>query len=63
MLFRSNLWNIARDELIARGQRVPDNDEIASYQQAVIAANRARLRSHDPNLIFAGEVIILPSHR
>jgi hypothetical protein len=56
-----NLWNIARAELITRGQRVPGNDEVAEYLQAVVAANRARLRSHDPNLIFAGEVIILPS--
>jgi nucleoid-associated protein YgaU len=56
-----NLWNIARAELIARGQRVPADDEIASYLQAVITANRARLRSHDPNLIFAGEVIVLPT--
>ena len=34
--------------------------EIAPYWRRVIAANTAGLRSHDPNLIFPGERVVLP---
>jgi hypothetical protein len=50
-----NLWLIARR---AAGSDRPD--EIAPYWRAVIAANLATLRSHDPNLIFPGERLVLP---
>jgi hypothetical protein len=56
-----NLWRIAREELTARHGGVPP-DEISTgrYWQQVIAANRGTLRSGDPSLIYAGELVALP---
>jgi len=58
-----NLWTIARDRLaLVTGRRASDlsDHQIATYWLRVIDANRSRLRSHDPNLIFPGEGIHLP---
>jgi nucleoid-associated protein YgaU len=55
-----NLWNIARRELQRRGASDPGDAATAHYLQRVIAANVARLRSGDPNLIFPGETVALP---
>ena len=35
--------------------------EVVSYWIRLCARNRDRLLSRDPNLVFAGEVIVLPS--
>ena len=51
-----NLWTIARGAL---GGTAADA-EVAPYWNALIAANRSRLRSGDPNLIYPGEVLGLP---
>ena len=55
-----SLWTIAATELAAQG----DTSErgVAVYWRAVVEANRAALRSGNPNLIFPGEVIALPPH-
>ena len=58
-----NLWMIARDHLSSLrsgGSGAPTNREVAEYWRKVIDANRDRLRSGDPNLIYPGEEIILP---
>ncbi|MCU1429976.1 MAG: hypothetical protein JWL83_3976 [Actinomycetia bacterium] len=55
-----NLWHIAAARLAAANRRVPTDEEIAPYWQRVVAANRSTLRSGDPNLIFAGELVTLP---
>lgn len=56
-----NLWNIAASAL-RRRQRDEEitNREIAAYWRVVIDANRHRLRSDSPNLIFPGEEVTLP---
>jgi hypothetical protein len=58
-----NLWTIARDHL-ARATRRRAGDlserEIARYWLDVVDANRAALRSGDPDVIFPGETIKLP---
>ncbi len=46
--------------LVERGNVAPDDSTIARDWQAVIAANRATLRSGNPNLIFPGELVALP---
>jgi hypothetical protein len=51
-----NLWTIAAAHLRAHGSL----DGVAPYWRQVIAANRATLRSGDPNLIFPGEIVTLP---
>jgi hypothetical protein len=55
-----NLWRIASVQLSARRGRPVRDDEIVPYWRAVVSANRATLRSHDPNVIFPGELVTLP---
>jgi len=61
-----NLWLIARNQLALATERNPRslrNSEVAAYWVRVIAANRARLRSKDPDLIYPGEYVRLPAIR
>jgi nucleoid-associated protein YgaU len=51
-----NLWLIARRAL---GSDRPGT--VAPYWRTLIAANVATLRSHDANLIFPGERLVLPA--
>jgi len=58
-----NLWTIARDRLAQATRRNADalsEREVARYWLEVIEANRAGLRSGDPDLIYPGEKIRLP---
>ena len=58
-----NLWTIARDRLAkvtGRPAAALSEREIARYWLDVVDANRASLRSGDPDLIFPGETIKLP---
>jgi nucleoid-associated protein YgaU len=58
-----NLWTIARDRLAqVRGRHPADfsDREIATYWLRVIEANRDRLVSGDPDLIYPHERIALP---
>jgi hypothetical protein len=58
-----NLWTIARDHIAAvtnRSSSQLSDHEIATYWLRVIAVNRASLRSGNPDLIFPGELIMLP---
>jgi nucleoid-associated protein YgaU len=56
-----NLWTIAREHLTeARGGAdQPTTREVAAYWLRVIEANRDRLVSGDPDLIYPGERIVL----
>jgi nucleoid-associated protein YgaU len=56
-----NLWRIAAVELARRWGAPPDDHAIARYWRAVVDANRATLRSGDPNLIHPGELVVLPA--
>ncbi len=56
-----HLWGIAERHLAAKVGTVPRKQDVADYWSRVIAGNRARLRSGNPNLIFPGEVIVLPA--
>ena len=56
-----NLWRIAREELAAgRDGEPPDELSIARYWHQVVAANSGTLRSGNPSLIYAGELVALP---
>ena len=56
-----NLWVIAQPRRnTATTDAARPRVEIAPYWRRVIAANAAALRSHDPNLIFPGERVVLP---
>lgn len=54
-----NLWSIAERQVAAI---VDDQtDFVSAYWRRLIAVNRTTLRSGDPNLIYPGEIISLPS--
>jgi nucleoid-associated protein YgaU len=58
-----NLWTIARDRLADATGRDADalpEPEVARYWLEVVQANRAGLRSGDPDLIYPGELVRLP---
>ncbi len=55
-----NLWTISRDALALRLSRTPSDPETAAYWTTVIDANRGRIRSGNPDLIYPGETITLP---
>lgn len=56
-----HLWKLSQDHLDAKLGRVAGPEEVTPYWLAVIQANRDRLRSGDPDLIFPGEVIEMPA--
>ncbi|MEA3055784.1 MAG: resuscitation-promoting factor RpfA, partial [Actinomycetota bacterium] len=56
-----HLWGIAERTLEQRLGRAPNDAEIAPYWSKLIEANRDRLTTGDPDLIFAGQVFRLPS--
>ncbi len=55
-----HLWKISARHLQGETGRPPRPGETAPYWREVIAVNRDRLRSGDPDLIFPGEVVRLP---
>lgn len=55
-----HLWKISQDHLDqALGEPATVGD-VDPYWRSVIDANRDRIRSGDPNLIYPGEVVMLP---
>ena len=55
-----HLWSLAEQRLAqVRGRGVSDA-EIAPYWLKVIGVNLSRIRSGDPDLIFPGEIVLLP---
>ncbi|MGI9647152.1 MAG: LysM peptidoglycan-binding domain-containing protein [Acidimicrobiia bacterium] len=56
-----NLWRLSEQHLQhVWGRDDLGDHEVAGYWVQVIDANRARLRSGNPDLIYPGEVIVLP---
>ncbi len=55
-----HLWGIAAQHLARTGES-PTNEAIARHWRQVIDANTATIRSGDPDLIFPGEVLTLPT--
>jgi hypothetical protein len=59
-----SLWSIAAHHVReAAPDPAPTDADIARYWAAVVAANRAGLRSGEPSLVFPGEVVQLPPAR
>jgi nucleoid-associated protein YgaU len=57
-----NLWSIAESALAAAGPS-PTPGEIVPYWRRLVDANRSRLaRPDDPDLLFTGQVLVLPPH-
>ena len=55
-----NMWTLAEARLQELNGRPPTDAEIGPYWRLVVKANLDRIRSGDPDLIFPGEVLILP---
>jgi len=55
-----HLWKLAEDRIREILARPVTDDEVAPYWVDVVEANRDRIRSGDPNLIFPGEEIVMP---
>jgi hypothetical protein len=56
-----HLWSLAEQQLtLVRGREVSDT-EIAPYWLKVVGINLSRIRSGDPDLIFPGEILLLPA--
>jgi hypothetical protein len=56
-----HMWSLAAQQLtLARGREVSDT-EIAPYWLKVVGTNLSRIRSGDPDLIFPGEILVLPA--
>ena len=55
-----SLWSIARSELHNQGERT-STEQVARYWGELMRLNRSRLRSGNPNLIFVGETLLLPT--
>jgi hypothetical protein len=58
-----NLWALAAAHLgsaTGRDAAAIGDDEVAAYWLRVCEANRERLASGDPNLVFPGERVVLP---
>ena len=56
-----HMWGLAEARLATKLGRPPTNQEIAPYWTRVVDINRQRIRSGDPDLIFPGEVLVLPA--
>lgn len=55
-----HLWSIARDRVAAAGTG-DDDETIARYWRELVAANADDLPSGDPDLVFPGQLLILPA--
>ena len=56
-----NMWLLAERHLHDLTGAPAGDAVVAPYWLAVIAANKDRIRSGDPDLIFPGEVLVLPA--
>ena len=54
-----NMWRLAQRRLAEAGEPTDDR-RVAPYWVRVVEANRHRIRSGNPDLIFPGEVLVLP---
>jgi nucleoid-associated protein YgaU len=55
-----HLWKISERRLDEVLSRDPTDADVSPYWREVIEANRSRLRSGDPDLIYPGEQVEMP---
>lgn len=55
-----HLWSISHRHLEHTRDGAASTDSIAQYWREVVDANRDRLQSGDPDLIYPGETVLLP---
>jgi nucleoid-associated protein YgaU len=55
-----SFWSIATEVLADRWGRTPTDGEVGPYWRALVRANSDRLVTGDPDLLYAGQVLVLP---
>ena len=55
-----NLWSISATHVASGGSGAPSLARVVAVWRQVVALNHDRLRSGNPDLVFPGEVILLP---
>jgi nucleoid-associated protein YgaU len=55
-----NLWTIAERHLSALATSGGELPDLGDYWRRVVVANQGIIRSNDPDLIYPGEVVVLP---
>lgn len=55
-----SLWSLAEEALVDHLETPPSDAQVTRYWSRVVAANRAHLRSADPDVIYPGETVLLP---
>jgi nucleoid-associated protein YgaU/DNA-binding SARP family transcriptional activator len=55
-----SMWSVAEHQLASDLGRTPSDTEVATYWRSLIDANRTRIRSGDPDLIYPGETLAVP---
>jgi hypothetical protein len=55
-----SFWSIAEDVVAERSAQPPSDDAIAAYWRVLVDANRGRLVAGDPDVIWAGQRLVLP---
>jgi hypothetical protein len=55
-----HLWGLAVSRIADVLGRIPLEHEVAPYWREIVDENRTRIRSGNPDVIFPGEVIVLP---
>ena len=56
-----HLWSIAEEHVGSQLGQDANATTVARYWRQVIEANRSSLRSGDPDLIYPGEIVVLPT--
>jgi hypothetical protein len=56
-----HMWQLAEERLVRVLGRAVTDSEVAPYWLQVVGTNQANIRSGDPDLIFPGEVLVLPA--
>lgn len=57
-----HLWKMSKAHLEGLWGREVSNGEVSPYWRRVIEENQSRIRSGDPDLIYPGETILMPSN-
>jgi nucleoid-associated protein YgaU len=56
-----SFWSIAEDVVATRLGALPEDHQIEGYWRTLVAANRDRLVSSSPDLLYAGQELVIPA--
>ncbi|MGA7282571.1 MAG: hypothetical protein WBZ40_12405 [Acidimicrobiia bacterium] len=56
-----HLWKMSKAHLESQSHHDVSDQQVALYWRLVIEKNRGRIRSGDPDLIYPGEIMVMPA--